>query len=176
MLERLKRTGSSTRLGTLSCAWNAGVGGDKNENVLYRLTQGLYDILSTAQREGRCDIKLWILASGTNNLHAKRGLSGKDGESWELLVEACRRIAPRSRVVCCDVFYRTNVRDGHVDAGNEVLKGVVENMDDGAVWVEARQRIGRNMLVDHVHLNKEGYSVWDEVMWPHVIEALGLEE
>jgi hypothetical protein len=176
MLERLKTSGSSTRLSNLSCAWNAGVGGDKTENVLYRLSQcGLYDILKTAQREQKCDIKLWILASGTNNLHAKRGLSTKDAESWKVLVQACRRIAPRSQVLCCDVFYRTDVRDGVVDEGNDMLERMVEGMrDEGVLWVEARQEIGKDMLDDHVHLNEEGYRVWDGVLWPYVVTALGL--
>lgn len=40
MLERFKTTGAATRLGNLESVWNAGCGGDKNENVLYRLEQG----------------------------------------------------------------------------------------------------------------------------------------
>lgn len=47
-VERLKTTGQATRLGKLCLegeAWNAGVGRDKNENVIFRLEQGLYNIL-----------------------------------------------------------------------------------------------------------------------------------
>jgi hypothetical protein len=96
--------------------------------------------------------------------------------SWELLVQACRRIAPKSKVLCCNVFYRSDVGDGLVDAGNEMMKGPVEDMDDGVVWVAARRKMGQDMLVDHVHLNEEVYGVWDEVLWAHVVAALGLEE
>lgn len=200
MLERLKTTGQGTKLGNLSSkgsAFNAGCGGDKNENVLYRLEQGLYTLLkssqeSTATIPKTCDITLWILASGTNNLHAKHGFRHPDVASWKVLLETCLRIAPRSRVLACDVFYRKDVKDELVEAGNEMLKGVVREVnlevekrraengeEDGqarVVWVEARQKIDRSMLVDHVHLNEGGYRVWDEVLWEYVKEIVGVEE
>jgi hypothetical protein len=61
-------------------AWNACVGGDENESVAYRFTEGLYDMLSNAKKE-RCDIKVWVLAPGTNNLHAKCAFRQQDVES-----------------------------------------------------------------------------------------------
>jgi len=175
MLERFKITGAATKLGRLGSegvAWNAGCGGDKNENVLYRLHEGLYQHLKLAQEEGRCDIKFFILASGTNNLHVKRGLRADDVESYRLLVQACLRIAPRCRVLACDLFNRKDVADELVDAGDEMLKGIVEEVDwQGRVrWVEARGLLGLKLLADHVHLNEEGYSVWDEVLWRAVGE------
>ncbi|OAL51354.1 hypothetical protein IQ07DRAFT_586885 [Pyrenochaeta sp. DS3sAY3a] len=200
MLERLKTTGKDTNLGTLSNkanAFNAGCGGDKNENVLYRLEQGLYTLLKSSQESmatapKTCDIALWILASGTNNLHAKHGFRHPDVASWKVLVETCLRIAPRSRVLACDVFYRKDVKDELVEAGNEMLRDVVRevNLDvekrraesgeeggqESVVWVEARQKIDKGMLVDHVHLNEEGYRVWDEVLWEYVKEVVGVEE
>lgn len=42
MIERLKTTGSSTRIARLPSSFNAGVGGDRIENVLYRLDLGLF--------------------------------------------------------------------------------------------------------------------------------------
>jgi hypothetical protein len=89
MIERFKTTGAITHLGRLGkegVAWNAGCGGDKNENVLYRLHEGLYQHLKTAQEEGRCDIKLIILASGTNDVRLKKGLREEDVEAYRLLL------------------------------------------------------------------------------------------
>jgi hypothetical protein len=179
MLERFKTTGTATRLGRLSSkglAWNAGCGGDKNENVLYRLHEGLYQHLKTAQEDGRCNIKLIVLASGTNNLHVRRGLRGLDVESYRLLLQACLRVAPRCRVLACDVFYRKDVADGLVDAGNKLLRAVVEEDEwEGRVtWVEARGALGKEVLADHVHLDEEGYTVWDEVLWK-IVGEMGLD-
>lgn len=189
MLERLKTTGKTTKLAGLDVAWNAGCGGDKNENVVYRLSepQGLYSILKFAHNdevkegeERKCDIKLWVLASGTNNLHPKRGLRDEDVKSWRVLVQSCLSIAPGSQVVACDVFHRKDIEDRLVDEGNENLRRVVEELnrdlgEDKVKWVEARHLISKEMLVDHVHLNEEGYGVWDRVLWPYVAEALGME-
>jgi hypothetical protein len=193
MLERLKTTGKATNLSTLDAGWNAGCGGDKNENVIYRLEKGLYDILTSAHenKPDKCGIKMWILASGTNNLHTKRGFRTADIDSWKVLVEACLRAAPGSVVLACDVFYRKDIMDSVVDEGNELLRKVVEQTNDNASnageityqgskervkWIEARHLISKDLLDDHVHLNEEGYRVWDRVLWPHVAEALGLEK
>lgn len=182
MLERLKTTGKSTRIAQLAQSWNAGCGGDKNENIMYRLSQGLYSTLASEQRKdaSKCDIKLWILASGTNNLHPKRVFRDADVKSWKMLVEACLRIAPRSGVVACDMFYRMDVPDEVVDGSNELLKGVVDHVNREleetsgeeagrrVEWVESRKLISKEMLVDHVHLNEEGYRVWDGALWPYI--------
>lgn len=200
MLERLKTTGKNTRLGQLDVSWNAGCGGDTNSNVVYRLSneQGFYKILKSDQaleqkkggEEKKCNIKVWILASGTNNLHPKRGLREADVESWKVLVQACLRIAPGSKVLACDMFYRKDVEDELVDRGNEMLREVVgeinsemeTSMQDGekcegrVTWVEVRHLICRDMLEDHVHLNEEGYEMWDRVLWPHVAETSEMEK
>ncbi|KAH7122755.1 SGNH hydrolase-type esterase domain-containing protein [Dendryphion nanum] len=179
MLERLKTTGSTTRLATYAQSWNAGCGGDKNENVLFRFDSGMYSILKTANPNK--DIRVWVLASGTNNLHPKHGLREKDVQSWRVLVETCLRIAPRSRVVACDLFYRLDVGDEVVERANEMLERVVGEVneelgEERVVWVCARGVVGKDMLVDHVHLDEKGYAVWDGVLWPVVEELLGKDD
>jgi lysophospholipase L1-like esterase len=202
MFERLKNTGLFTNLGQLSakgCAWNAGVGGDMISNNLYRLSNGLYTILKEAQQqnlntddvltknkaETNTNIKLWILASGTNDLTKKRSLRPKELEAYRLLLEACLRISPKSKVLVCDMFYRKDISDAIVDMGNEMLEQVVRDVnqelvkegdEDRVIRVEARQLIGKDRLVDHVHLDERGYGIWDELLWPLVSETLGKEE
>jgi len=49
-LERFKTTGRATRLGNLGAegtAWNAGCGGDKIENIVWRMSQGMYEHLKS---------------------------------------------------------------------------------------------------------------------------------
>ncbi|KAI4655088.1 uncharacterized protein J4E79_008153 [Alternaria viburni] len=197
MLERFKTSGITTDIGKLSdtgVAWNAGVGGDSNQNVAYRLAGGLYSLLKTAKKDV-CDIKLWIVASGTNNLQKKRAFQKQDVESWRVLVEACLRIAPESTVLACDMSYRLDIPDAIVDQSNEMLREVVgeingalraekehalqtyedqteRDREDKVKWVDTRHMFIKNMLDDHVHLNEEGYWLWDFVLWPHVARVL----
>jgi len=188
MLERLKTTGKCTRLAQFSTSWNAGCGGDKNANVAHRLSQGMYSVLRKAQeqaeerRTSNCNIKAWVLVSGTNDLRPKRSFVQSECESYKVLIDACLRIAPGSRVLACAMFYRKDIADEIVDESNGMLKKVVEKVNEELVrsggeeqvrWVEAPKRLGKEMLVDHVHLNEEGYTVWDEMLWPLVAEAVG---
>ena len=199
MLERFKTSGITTdigKLGDTGVAWNAGVGGDSNQNVVYRLTEGLYSTLKTAKKDV-CDIKLWIVSSGTNNLQKKRAFRKQDVESWRVLVEACLRIAPESTVLACDMSYRLDIPDSVVDQSNEMLREVVGEINealrvekehelqtyeaqterdrsDHVKWIEKRHMFSKNMLDDHVHLNEEGYWFWDFVLWPLVANVLGV--
>ena len=179
MIERLKNTGKDTRLGALESAWNAGVGGDANSNVVGRFEMGMYDMLKRNQgaETGNLYIKLWILASGTNDLHAKHTFRGNELEAYRRILEACLRIAPRSQILACDVFYRKDIPDGIVDEGNGLMEQIVKELNaevaaEKILWVEARHLIGKEMLVDHVHLDEKGYAAWDEVLWPQVCEIL----
>ncbi|KAI4714694.1 hypothetical protein J4E89_000375 [Alternaria sp. Ai002NY15] len=202
MLERFKTSGITTdigKLGDTGVAWNAGVGGDSNQNVVYRLAEGLYTMLKTAKKDV-CDIKLWIVASGTNNLQKKRAFRKQDVESWRVLVEACLRIAPESTVLACDMLYRLDIPDAIVDQSNDLLKEVageinealrverlekekesqtVEVQDEGdredrVKWDETRHLFSGDMFDDHVHLNEEGYWFWDLLLWPLVANVLGV--
>ncbi|KAI4960331.1 hypothetical protein J4E86_001953 [Alternaria arbusti] len=197
MLERFKTSGITTdigKLGDTGVAWNAGVGGDSSQNVAYRLTESLYSILKNAKKDVS-DIKLWILASGTNSLQKKRAFRKQDVESWRVLVEACLRIAPESTVLACDMSYRLDIPDAIVDQSNEMLREVIgeingalrvekehklqtyearteRDREDKVKWVDTRHMFIKNMLDDHVHLNEEGYWLWDFVLWPHVAKVL----
>lgn len=43
-----------------------------------------------------------------------------------MLLEACVRIAPKSRIIACDMFYRKNIPDTIVDESNAMLKAEVQ--------------------------------------------------
>lgn len=174
MLERLKSTGVSTRTGTLDRGFNAGVGGDKIENVLYRLGLGMATLL---QDRG---VRLWVVMVGTNNLSPKRGLRGDEIEKYGLLLQALLRIAPRSRVLCCEIFRRKDVAEGLVEESNALLREMIEVVNAGLEerrieWLDAPTGVTMERLQDHVHLNKEGYRIWDEVLFKRIEEMQLLE-
>jgi lysophospholipase L1-like esterase len=171
MFERLKTTGINTKLASLPTSFNAGIGGDKIENVLYRLDLGLLDLLE------KKNVKLWVVMVGTNNL--KKALKGVEVERYRLLLQALLRIAPKSRVFVCGVFRRKDIDDQFVESSNEMLRGLVDEMNgklaaERLSWVEAPVGITKDRLADHVHLDEEGYKIWDETLYPKIEELLGV--
>ncbi|KAF9545120.1 hypothetical protein EC957_011275 [Mortierella hygrophila] len=170
MLERLKTTGTSTGLANLSGSFNVGCGGDKIENVLYRLDL-MYPLLQNCS-----DIKLWVVMVGTNNLR-KKGFRPTDVALYRLLLQALLRIAPGSKVLACEVFRRKDIEDRYVDEANRMVKEMIKAMNDTLgeariLWSEAPEDVTKAMFEDHVHLDEEGYSRWDGHLLPRVQELL----
>lgn len=168
MLERLKTTGTFTKTAKLPSSFNAGVGGDKIENVLYRLDLGMQSLL-----EDR-NVKLWVLMIGSNNL--KKALKKAEVEKYRLLVQALLRIAPMSKVLACELFKRKDIDDAFVDESNRLLRELIRemnaNLGESIYWLEAPSAITKEVLVDHVHFNMEGYRIWDEALSSRIEELL----
>lgn len=164
MIERLKTTGADTKTANLPSSFNAGVGGDKIENVLYRLVFMLPHLKS--------DIKVWVVMVGTNNL--RKALKAKDVEAYRLLLQTLLKIAPGSRILVCEMFKRKDVDDKSVEESNRFLKqmtaSVNENLGEKVFWSEG-MNVG-DVLDDHVHLNEVGYRRWDEVLLSKIEELL----
>ncbi|CAO3566626.1 unnamed protein product [Mortierella alpina] len=169
MLERLKTTGACTELAQLDGSFNAGCGGDKIENVFYRLSL-MSPLLETLQ------IRLWVVMIGTNNLR-KKGLRQSDVPLYRLLLQALLRIAPGSNALVCEIFKRKDVEDQHVDEANEMIKAMLTEMngnlgEERIFWSDAPAEVTKERLEDHVHLDDEGYRIWDRILFPRVLQLL----
>jgi lysophospholipase L1-like esterase len=60
-----------------------------------------------------------------------------------------------------------------------MLRGLLGEMngkleEERISWVEATVGITKDRLVDHVHLDEEGYRIWDETLYPRIEELLGV--
>ncbi|KAK4160713.1 SGNH hydrolase-type esterase domain-containing protein [Cladorrhinum sp. PSN259] len=177
---------------------NCGVGGDKIQNVAYRLLgDAEKELPSLAEEIAKLNsVKVWLIHAGTNNLTSKRGLSDSDAEALRVLVKAVLKVqeAPggikKTRVIVTGLFYRKDVPDEKVDEANKKIQNVVGRLndeeevghggDDGLAgegrvsWLDPPPGIKKEEhLDDHVHLNLEGYRIWvGEVMYPAVSKVL----
>lgn len=170
------------RIATIHRCLNLGVGGDRIENVLYRLSLGTYSLLLPHSPH----LRLVIVQVGTNNLGPKRSLKPNTLWKYGLLIQALLRIAPKAQVLCSGLFRRKDVPDRVMAETVSGLRGVVEDLNgnggEGGVegckgrvrFVEAPE-LGDEDLVDHVHLNRGGYALWDQVLWPIVEECLEID-
>lgn len=164
-LERLKTTGESTQVARLPRTFNAGVGGDKIANLLYRISIGLLGILPPP--------KLWVVTIGTNDIHPKRGFAPEQGTSFKILLAALLRHAPESQILATAINYRTDIERTVVDQSNAMLMDAVGEMNEAIAgntlyWLWASPELNSMHFFDHVHLNEEGYQVWDKLLYPKV--------
>ncbi len=155
--------------------FNAGVGGDKIQNVIYRLAgdnerglPGLLPILAGS-------VQLWVVHVGTNNLSPKKGWTRADEAALRELARTLLAANPTCRVVLTKLFARTDVPWEVVSGVNETVRGIAERLGDevGSGRVEYWNPPGADTwlsmekhLDDHVHLNLEGYRLWVEVLHP----------
>jgi GDSL-like Lipase/Acylhydrolase family len=122
MLERLKTTGAHTKMGQgrFPQIFNAGVGGDRIRNVLYRL--GTKNLMGALQARG---VKHAILQMGTNDLRPKRRLSTEALGQYALILEAVHRASPEAKVLVTGLLPRKDVNLAAIDASNQDLEQLV---------------------------------------------------
>lgn len=175
MLERFKTTGLliKSKISSRPETFNAGVGGDKIENVIYRLDLGLLQLLQPLLP------LLWVVHIGTNNLRGKKKpLRPFELDNYALLLRALLSVSPLdAKVLAVGIFRRKDIDDASVRTSNEAIKAVVDKMN-GALgservrFVEQPDQLSNAHLVDHVHLDVEGYGIWDRVLRTKMEEIL----
>lgn len=184
MFERFKTTGRNTQIGQLKYPqlFNAGVGGDKIENVLYRVDLGLLDLLKLHNP------KLVVLQLGTNNLRPKQGLTSQQLDDYYLLLQALLLILPtHTQILVLGLFKRTDIEDQYITQSNLALEELVTKMnmekigrqmeqDHCVHWMDLSNTIGWGHLQDHVHFNLNGYRIWDTVLYPKIQNILSVHD
>jgi lysophospholipase L1-like esterase len=171
MIERLKTTGIGLNFpDALSTVFNAGVGGDKIQSILYRL--GDLGLLQSLRAKGVRNI---ILSIGTNNLvidehrNRRRGLRPADLEDYDLLLEALHVECRDANIFASAIVQRRDRPSEFIREENEKLRGMVGAFkgrfpEAKAEFVEGPVIEPERHCEDHVHLNMEGYEVWMKVL------------
>jgi lysophospholipase L1-like esterase len=157
--------------------WNAGNfgwGGDRTENVLWRLENGELDGVLP---------KVIVILAGTNNVGREPGDESKVRDvtrGLSAIVAACRRKAPAATIVLTAIFPRNDspavvptidrinanlakMADGRTVRFLDVNPGLA---DPGGVLFEG-------MTVDGLHPSLKGYEVWAAGLKPILAELLG---
>ncbi|KAF9873420.1 hypothetical protein CkaCkLH20_09233 [Colletotrichum karsti] len=166
-IAHLCKEDSAPTIRRLRGVFNAGVGGDKFENIIYRLVGSstpenpLDSLLDTLRNR---DVKLWVLHAGTNNLRPRRGLSDSDLSLLRRIIEAL--LEAGGKVLLTGLFRRKNIDDELVAKANESYRRMVDEFrEDGNSRVEflpAPKVDLETCLVDDVHLNVKGYQIWSK--------------
>ena len=156
--------------------WNAANfawGGDRTENMLWRLANG---------ELAGVDPKLIVVQAGTNNIGSRAGGPDKVANIVRgvlALVASCRELAPDAELVLTAVFPRSEPEvAGEIDAINAALKANagelgIRFIDIGGTLAGTDGRLLDEFSSDGLHLSRAGYEVWAAALEPVLLEVLG---
>ena len=149
---------------------NLGFGGDRTQNVLWRLQNGEVDGIAP---------KLVTLMIGTNN--SSRDTPEAIAAGIQAIVAELRQRLPEAKIVVLSIFPRSNPRTKgdfeRVKAINQLLPGIADNkrvfhIDINQYFLDENgqprsELYGRDLL----HLSNKGYDVWYEALKPLLNES-----
>jgi lysophospholipase L1-like esterase len=160
-------------------AANFGIGGDRTEDVLWRITEG-------KELEG-IDPKAVVLMIGTNNTGTNSAEEIASGVT--AIVKTLRDKEPQAKVLLLGVFPRAGKRpaDATKVAGEELHPKIKEinqrigKLDDGkhvvyldigGEFLDKDGALSKEIMPDFLHLSPKGYAIWAEAVEGKVKELL----
>ena len=153
---------------------NFGWGGDRTENILWRLENGELDGVNP---------KVIVVLAGTNNVGKEPGDPARIADvtrGVKAIVDTCRRKAPAATVVLTAIFPRNDNRAvvPTIERINANLAGMADGksvrfLDVNPRLADANGVIFEGMMVDGLHPALKGYEIWAAGLEPILTELLG---
>lgn len=155
-------------------AWqpaNFGIGGDRTQHVLWRITNGELDGIKP---------KAAVLMIGTNN-------SGSDtaegiAKGITKIVETIRAKQPQAKILLLAVFPRgekasPNPSRDKLKKVNETIAKLddgknIHFLDIGAKFLQPDGRLTKEIMPDFLHLSAAGYQLWADAISPKLAELM----
>jgi lysophospholipase L1-like esterase len=157
--------------------WNAGNfgwGGDRTENILWRLENGELD---------GAQPKVIVILAGTNNVGLEPGDESKVADvtrGLSAIVTACRKKAPTATIALTAIFPRNDnpAVMPSIDRINANLAKMADGkrvrfLDVNPKLADTKGVLFEGMTVDGLHPSLKGYEVWAAGLKPILAELLG---
>jgi lysophospholipase L1-like esterase len=142
---------------------NFGIGGDRTQHVLWRITNGELDGITP---------KAVVLMIGTNNSGSDSAEGIANGITK--IVKTIREKSPKTKVLLLAVFPRGQnpspnaQRDKLKEVNNIVAKlddgRNVHYLDIGAKFLEPDGTLTKEIMPDFLHLSAKGYQIWADAI------------
>lgn len=146
---------------------NFGIGGDRCENVLWRLQQG--ELAGTSP-------KLIMLLIGTNN----QGMNTAEEVAWGvgLVVKRLREVCPESKILVVGIFPSRGTPYAKTRQINEATAKLADGkqvryIDPGLKMLGEDDAVEPGVLSDAVHLTAKGYAIWGDGTADVIAEMMG---
>lgn len=152
---------------------NFGIGGDKTQNVLWRLEHG---------EIGKLDPEVVVLLIGVNNFGHLNHNAEEVFQGTKLIIQKIILVFPQAKILLMGVFpfeqyadhtNRTKVKD--LNALNASLADGkrIHFMDIGEQFLEPNGSISPEMMEDYLHIGSKGYKIWTDAIHPVIENWLG---
>lgn len=160
---------------------NFGIGGDRTEHVLWRITEGKELI--------GIDPKVIVLMIGTNNFGSNTadeiaaGVTAivaefrkQEPQAKVLLLGVFPRSAQPGREIQADVVTAANLHPKSKEVNAKIAKLAdgknVKYLDIGAKFLNAKGDLEKAVMPDYLHLSPAGYKAWADAIEGPVSELL----
>ncbi|MCE4557819.1 GDSL-type esterase/lipase family protein [Roseateles cellulosilyticus] len=149
-----------------------GFGGDRTENVLWRLQHGEIDGLSP---------KAVVLMIGTNNTGHRAEAPATTAAGIKRLLDEIHQRLPQSRVLLLAIFPRGERPDDAQRLINEQVNQIIAGYADGrnvhflninAALLQPDGTLSKDVMPDLLHPNERGYDIWQRAMAPTLQQLL----
>ena len=154
-------------------AINLGIGGDRTENVIWRLTHG---------NLGKIKPKVAVLMIGTNNTGHFMQDPVEVAAGVEEILTILKRELPQTKIILHGIFPRGAGVLDEARLNNIAINQMIGRFDDGQqvhfleigqTFLEPDGAISKEIMPDLLHLSPAGYERWAQALEPKLKE-LGL--
>lgn len=151
-----------------------GFGGDRTENVLWRLQHGEVDGI---------DPKVAVLLIGTNNTGHRRDFPAITAAGIARNLEEIKQRLPRTRILLLAIFPRDAAADGPLRRLNDQVNARLPALADGrrvfhldvnGAFLAPDGSLPANVMPDWLHPNDAGYAIWARAMQPELERLMAL--
>lgn len=154
-------------------ALDLGFGGDRTENVLWRLLHGEVDGIHP---------KVAVLMAGTNNTGHRQEDARTTAAGIKRNIDELRRRLPDTSILLLAIFPRGETPDDRLRRINEqvnaILPGLADNrhvffLNINQAFLDRDGVLSRDIMPDLLHPNERGYAIWAREMAPQLQALLG---
>lgn len=151
-------------------AANLGIGGDRTEHVLWRLTHGNLEGISP---------KLTIIMIGQNN--GPFNTAEEIAEGVTAIVKTVRDKLPHTKILLLGIFFRgekPNAEQQKLAKSNAIIATLADRktvfyMNINEIFLRPDGTIPAALMPDFEHPSPQGFRVWAEAIEPKVAELMG---
>jgi len=151
-----------------------GFGGDRTENVLWRLQNGEVDGIAP---------KVAVLMFGTNNTGLRGDFPAITVAGIKRNLAELERRLPRTRILLLGIFPRDATADGGARKTNEQVNALLPALADNrrvfflnlnSAFLGPDGSLSKAVMPDLLHPNEQGYAIWARAMQPQLEQLMAL--